>query len=81
MLFLRQLCRGGLIIASVIKEYVMAIRTGTKYIYQTVPRLLTLWLDIGEDPTYDNNPVVSKINGHVSDAIITIGPYKVIATM
>lgn len=28
--------------------YLQALRYGVKYIYQTMPRLLTLWLDLGE---------------------------------
>lgn len=27
-----------------------ALMSGSKYIFQTMPRLLTLWLDTGEDP-------------------------------
>jgi serine/threonine-protein kinase ATR len=32
----------------VICGYLKAIKTGSKYVYQTVPRVLTLWLDMGE---------------------------------
>jgi len=28
--------------------YVQALQHGVKYIYQTMPRMLTLWLDLGE---------------------------------
>ena len=31
-----------------VKAYVTAIRLGSKYAYQTIPRILTLWLDMGE---------------------------------
>lgn len=31
----------------VIESYLRSLQHGTKYIYQTLPRLLTLWLDIG----------------------------------
>ncbi|KAG9017962.1 serine/threonine-protein kinase M1 [Tulasnella sp. 427] len=32
------------------KSFLQALAYGSKYIYQTMPRLLTLWLDMGEDP-------------------------------
>lgn len=32
-----------------------ALAYGSKYIYQTMPRLLTLWLDMGEDPDLIRN--------------------------
>jgi serine/threonine-protein kinase ATR len=28
--------------------YIQALQHGVKYIYQTMPRMLTLWLDLGE---------------------------------
>ena len=28
--------------------YIQALQHGIKYIYQTMPRMLTLWLDLGE---------------------------------
>ncbi|KFA47821.1 hypothetical protein S40293_06413 [Stachybotrys chartarum IBT 40293] len=31
----------------VIENYVRSLHSGTKYIYQTLPRILTLWLDLG----------------------------------
>jgi serine/threonine-protein kinase ATR len=31
----------------VIENYVRSLHCGTKYIYQTLPRVLTLWLDLG----------------------------------
>lgn len=30
-------------------NYALSLEYGSKYIYQTMPRLLTLWLDLGED--------------------------------
>ena len=30
------------------QNYVYALQHGVKYIYQTMPRMLTLWLDLGE---------------------------------
>ena len=37
----------GTIAQSVIMNYLRAISYGTKYLYQTLPRILTLWLDLG----------------------------------
>lgn len=33
----------------VVVNYLRAVAFGVKYIFQTIPRLLTLWLDLGED--------------------------------
>lgn len=30
-----------------VKNYSLALRYGTKYIYRTMPRMLTIWLDMG----------------------------------
>ncbi|KAH8660790.1 protein kinase-like protein rad3 [Tricladium varicosporioides] len=44
----------------VIENYLRSLSYGTKYIYQTLPRILTLWLDLGTqviqpiDPRYGN---------------------------
>ena len=45
----------------VIENYVRSLAFGAKYIYQTLPRVLTLWLDLGAeseqvlDPKYGND--------------------------
>lgn len=41
----------------VIQAYLRALSYGTKYIYQTLPRILTLWLDLG---TQVHQPVNEK---------------------
>ncbi|KAK0105320.1 serine/threonine-protein kinase M1 [Cadophora gregata f. sp. sojae] len=41
----------------VIENYFRALSYGTKYIYQTLPRILTLWLDLG---TQVQQPVEAK---------------------
>ncbi|KAI0700624.1 hypothetical protein BC835DRAFT_1404834 [Cytidiella melzeri] len=46
--------RGEIMNLNTIKCFGEAIAHGDKYIYQTVPRLLTLWLDMGE--THKNAP-------------------------
>lgn len=37
----------GEIARLVIENYVRSLNCGTKYLYQTLPRILTLWLDLG----------------------------------
>lgn len=32
------------------KNFALALQYGSKYIYHTLPRLLTLWLDTAEQP-------------------------------
>lgn len=64
-------------VLAVIQEYVQAIRAGTKYIYQTVPRLLTLWLDMGEDKHHAGTDIFAQINNVVSEAIDTTSTIKV----
>ena len=60
-----------------IRFYSKAIKAGSKYVYQTVPRLLTLWLDLGEDDPDLKMESNQKINQEVSKAIETIPTYKV----
>jgi serine/threonine-protein kinase ATR len=42
----------------VIENYLRSLNHGTKYLYQTLPRILTLWLDLGARV---NQPVDAKI--------------------
>jgi len=60
-----------------IKYYSKAIKAGSKYVYQTVPRLLTLWLDLGEDDPELRTEFNQRINQEVAKAIETIPTYKV----
>ncbi|KZT29389.1 hypothetical protein NEOLEDRAFT_1056118 [Neolentinus lepideus HHB14362 ss-1] len=59
-----------------VKSYSRAIRYGSKYIYQTVPRILTLWLDLGENPKLINGENLSKITTEVMKAIKIAPAYK-----
>ncbi|KAJ4486427.1 latcripin-1 [Lentinula lateritia] len=61
---------------STIRAYAEAINLGTKYIYQTVPRLLTLWLDLGEDAKVAETDTFRLINQAVSGAIKNSPTYK-----
>lgn len=60
-----------------VRAYAKAMRYGSKYIYQTVPRLLTLWLDMGESTNPHASDVFKKINAEVSRSIETVPAYKV----
>ncbi|KAH7912967.1 hypothetical protein BJ138DRAFT_1134431 [Hygrophoropsis aurantiaca] len=59
-----------------VRNFAKAVMHGSKYVYQTVPRLLTLWLDMGEHPKISSNPVFAKVNSAVSVAIDSIPVYK-----
>jgi len=39
---------GSDLIYQTIKCYTKTLQSGSKYVYQTMPRLLTLWLDLGD---------------------------------
>jgi serine/threonine-protein kinase ATR len=60
-----------------VKCFAKAIVCGSKYVYQTVPRLLTIWLDMGENVTAANTDVFRKLNHSVAIAIKTAPVYKV----
>ena len=61
-----------------IRSFSKAIRYGSKYVYQTVPRLLTIWLDLGEDKTTAPSEHFKKLNELVATAIREAPAYKVI---
>lgn len=60
-----------------IKCFTEAAAYGNKFVYQTVPRLLTLWLDMGERKVTAENPLFDKINNVVASSIDSIPVYKV----
>ena len=61
-----------------IRAFARAVKQGSKYVYQTVPRLLTLWLDIGENTTLkEHKDAVMKCHDHAAKAIREIPAYKV----
>lgn len=60
-----------------VRSFAKAIRFGSKYVYQTVPRLLTIWLDFGEDKAIAGTDVFKKINDTVARAIKEAPVYKV----
>lgn len=60
-----------------VRSYTKAMKYGSKYIYQTVPRLLTLWLDLGEDENIAKNETYAKINQEVKRVCDSVPAYKV----
>ncbi|KAF8592595.1 hypothetical protein K439DRAFT_1625944 [Ramaria rubella] len=68
-----------------IKSYVNTLQTGSKYVYQTLPRMLTLWLDLGEKASVleetrerelDRQQVLNKVNNKIKVAMGSIATYK-----
>ena len=63
-----------------VKFFAKAIKFGSKYVYQTVPRLLTIWLDLGENAILAGSDPFKKLNEAVAKAIKETPVYKVGAT-
>lgn len=64
-------------IVHTVKSFSKAIRFGSKYVYETVPRLLTLWLDMGEDRTLQSTDQFQAVNTEIKKAILHTPVYKV----
>jgi len=60
-----------------VRFFAKAIKFGSKYVYQTVPRLLTIWLDLGENGTLAGGDLFKKLNEAVAKAIKETPVYKV----
>ncbi|KIO32842.1 hypothetical protein M407DRAFT_66218 [Tulasnella calospora MUT 4182] len=58
------------------KSFLQALAYGSKYIYQTMPRLLTLWLDMGEDPDLIRNEKQGTNDRQASTTYIDNVVYK-----
>ncbi|KAH9999987.1 hypothetical protein BJV77DRAFT_1114938 [Russula vinacea] len=59
-----------------IRCFTKAMKYGNKFIYQTVPRLLTIWLDMGEDPAVRSDENFTKITAEISRAISGVPAFK-----
>ncbi|KAK7062299.1 Serine/threonine-protein kinase atr [Favolaschia claudopus] len=68
--------RGLRMNASTVKSFARAIKHGSKYVYQTVPRLLTIWLDLGEDRRLASQETFKKLNEVVAKIIKDAPVYK-----
>ncbi|KAK2465988.1 hypothetical protein APHAL10511_001629 [Amanita phalloides] len=54
-----KLNRGLKMNLSTVRSYAKAIKVGSKYVYQTVPRVLTIWLDLAERQVNDGKEGLS----------------------
>ncbi|WVO23083.1 uncharacterized protein IAS62_004428 [Cryptococcus decagattii] len=60
--------------------YSIALRHGVKYIFQTMPRMLTLWLDLGDTKDAKKKKFISKIHSVVGEAAHDLPAYQSIST-
>lgn len=56
--------------------YSLALRHGVKYIFQTMPRMLTLWLDLGDTKDTKKKKFISKIHSVVGEAAHDLPAYQ-----
>ncbi|KAI0068558.1 hypothetical protein BV25DRAFT_1792048 [Artomyces pyxidatus] len=68
--------RGTRMHLQTVRCFTKAIKYGSKFVYQTVPRLLTIWLDMGQDSGLAQTETFAKINSEVSRAIKGVPAYK-----
>ena len=61
----------------IVRAYASAIKAGNKYTFQTIPRLITLWLDIGEDSQMSQSDLFVTMNSEVHAAVQQTPVYKV----
>ena len=68
----------GLLTSKTIVDcYIKALELGNKYIYQSLPRVLTIWLDTGESDILDKTPAFQGMNEMIARALHSVPPYKV----
>lgn len=70
--------RGLKMNGATVRAYARAMKQGSKYVYQTVPRLLTIWLDLGEGAytEKESRESVVKCHEHAAKAIREVPAYK-----
>ncbi|ODO06790.1 hypothetical protein I350_04149 [Cryptococcus amylolentus CBS 6273] len=56
--------------------YSKALRYGVKYIFQTMPRMLTIWLDLGETTDTRKDKYVKSIHDTIHKAARELPPYQ-----
>ncbi|KAK7696228.1 hypothetical protein QCA50_000881 [Cerrena zonata] len=73
-----QALRGSRMNLQTVKCFAKAMRFGSKYIYQTIPRILTLWQDMAEDIATKPNDLEQfrKINQEVQRAARVLPAWK-----
>lgn len=68
--------RGIRLHAHTVRNYARAVGLGSKYVYQAIPRMLTLWLDLGENPKIATHPIYSKVHTAICRAVDSVPAYK-----
>ncbi|KAF5371168.1 hypothetical protein D9758_004152 [Tetrapyrgos nigripes] len=68
--------RGTKMALFTVRAFARAINSGSKFIYQTVPRLLTLWLDLGQELSVSKTENFVKINKIVYDTMKSTPVWK-----
>ncbi|KAF9534591.1 hypothetical protein CPB83DRAFT_754578 [Crepidotus variabilis] len=71
-----RLTRGPKMIQYTIRAYVKAIMNGSKFVYQTVPRMLTIWLDMGENKKICHEDSYKKMTEVIAKAFREAPAYK-----
>ncbi|KZV76007.1 hypothetical protein PENSPDRAFT_570505 [Peniophora sp. CONT] len=59
-----------------VRSFMKAIKYGSKFTYQSVPRLLTIWLDMGEDADLRKTESFTKVMGEINRILPDIPAYK-----
>ena len=60
-----------------LRAFMRVIKYGSKFTYQSVPRLLTIWLDMGEDGELRKTETFNKVMSEINRALPDIPAYKV----
>jgi len=60
-----------------VRAFSRSIMHGSKFVYQTIPRMLTIWLDLGEDARVVATDSFKKITEFMANAIQSAPAYKV----
>jgi serine/threonine-protein kinase ATR len=63
-----------------VRSFSKAVIHGSKFVYQTVPRLLTIWLDLGENKATAQHETFKKMTDNIAKSIREAPVYKVLAT-
>lgn len=63
-----------------VRSFIRALGYGSKYTYQTLPRILTIWLDMADDRercTSQYGDSFQMISKEIAAAVSTVPVYKV----
>jgi serine/threonine-protein kinase ATR len=60
-----------------VKSFARSLKLGSKFVYQTVPRLLTIWLDLGEDQILSSTDTFKRINDICAKSVKEAPVFKV----